>query len=126
MRCLRKAVTWPGSASPIFSFYYGLPAAGVRVSPFTAVVAVLTLYNGSVLARGHPARLPDHLQRTLHYAKYLGVQPVLDRPLIPVAIVVAALYIALNLLLSMLATHLERRNRRSRRTVARPAMLDVE
>ena len=49
----------------------------------------------------------------LYYAKYLGAQPVLDRPLIPVTIVVAAMYIALNLLLSLLATYLERRNRRS-------------
>lgn len=163
----------------IFFFYYGLPAADIRVSPFTAVVAGLTLYNGSVLAevfragilslprgQGEAAfalglrksqvtrfvLLPQALRamlpavvsqlvvllkdtalgflitydELLYYAKYLGAQPVLDRPLIPVTIVVAAMYIALNLLLSLLATYLERRNRRSRKTVARPAMVDLE
>lgn len=31
-------------------FYYGLPTLGVGITPFTAVVAGLVLYNGSVLA----------------------------------------------------------------------------
>ena len=32
-------------------FYYGLPTVGVQgITPFTAVVAGLVLYNGSVLA----------------------------------------------------------------------------
>ncbi|HAG59042.1 MAG TPA: amino acid ABC transporter permease [Arthrobacter bacterium] len=31
-------------------FYYGLPTLGVAITPFTAVVAGLVLYNGSVLA----------------------------------------------------------------------------
>ncbi|HEY8752047.1 MAG TPA: amino acid ABC transporter permease [Arthrobacter sp.] len=31
-------------------FYYGLPTVGVGITPFTAVVAGLVLYNGSVLA----------------------------------------------------------------------------
>jgi glutamate transport system permease protein len=154
----------------IFFFYYGLPAADLRVSPFTAVVAGLTLYNGSVLAevfragilalpRGQReaafglglrktqvtryvllpqalrAMLPAVISQLvvllkdtalgflitydelLYYAKYLGAQPVLGRPLIPVTIVVAAMYIALNLLLSQLATYLERRNRRDRKPV---------
>lgn len=34
----------------IFLFYYGLPVAGVRMTPFMAVVLGLMLYNGSVLA----------------------------------------------------------------------------
>jgi glutamate transport system permease protein len=34
----------------IFLFYYGLPAVGVRMTPFFALVFGLTLYNGSVLA----------------------------------------------------------------------------
>jgi glutamate transport system permease protein len=34
----------------IFLFYYGLPVAGVRMTPFLAVVLGLMLYNGSVLA----------------------------------------------------------------------------
>jgi glutamate transport system permease protein len=153
----------------IFFFYYGLPVTGMQVSPLTAVVAGLTLYNGSVLAevfragilslprgqseagyaiglgKGQVTRyvlMPQALRamlpaiisqlvvllkdtalgflitynELLYYAKYLGAQPVLDRPLIPVTIVVAAMYIALNLLLSALATYLERRNRRTPRT----------
>jgi glutamate transport system permease protein len=152
----------------IFFFYYGLPAANVRLSPFTAVVAGLTLYNGSVLAevfragilalprgQGEAAYalgmrktqvtrfvlLPQALRsmlptiisqlvvllkdtalgflitydELLYYARYLGAQPVLHRPLIPVTIVVAAVYIVLNLSLSLLATYLERRNRRGSR-----------
>jgi glutamate transport system permease protein len=138
------------------------------VSPFAAVVAGLTLYNGSVLAevfragilalpRGQSeaafalglrktqvtrfvlfpqalrAMLPAVVSQLvvllkdtalgflityaelLYYAKYLGAQPVLDRPLIPVTIVVAAMYIGLNILLSLLAGYLERRNRRGSR-----------
>ncbi|HKS48701.1 MAG TPA: amino acid ABC transporter permease [Amycolatopsis sp.] len=34
----------------MFLFYYGLPALGVPMTPFLAVVLGLTLYNGSVLA----------------------------------------------------------------------------
>jgi len=34
----------------IFLFYYGLPASGVRMTPFLALVLGLMLYNGSVLA----------------------------------------------------------------------------
>ncbi|HYS38099.1 MAG TPA: amino acid ABC transporter permease [Pseudonocardiaceae bacterium] len=159
----------------IFFFYYGLPAAHVEMSPFTAVVAGLTLYNGSVLAevfragilalprgQGEAAYalgmrktqttrfvlLPQALRsmlptiisqlvvllkdtalgflitynELLYYARYLGAQPVLHRPLIPVTIVVAAMYIALNLLLSLLATYLERRNRRSSKHIGPPAV----
>lgn len=34
----------------MFVFYYGLPAVGIAMSPFAAVVLSLTLYDGSVLA----------------------------------------------------------------------------
>jgi glutamate transport system permease protein len=34
----------------MFFFYYGLPATGIKLSAFTAVVISLMLYNGSVLA----------------------------------------------------------------------------
>ena len=34
----------------IFVFYYGLPAAGIKMTPYMAVVLGLMLYNGSVLA----------------------------------------------------------------------------
>jgi glutamate transport system permease protein len=34
----------------IFLFYYGLPATGVKMTPFMALVLGLMLYNGSVLA----------------------------------------------------------------------------
>ncbi|ANZ35011.1 amino acid ABC transporter permease [Lentzea guizhouensis] len=34
----------------MFFFYYGLPATGIKLSAFTAVVLSLMLYNGSVLA----------------------------------------------------------------------------
>jgi len=74
-----------------------------------------------VLLKDTALGFPDHLQRTaVTTPKYLGAQPVLHRPLIPVTIVVAAMYIALNLLLSMLATYLERRNRRSRKRLPAP------
>jgi len=34
----------------MFLFYYGLPVAGIKMSPYMAVVLGLMLYNGSVLA----------------------------------------------------------------------------
>jgi glutamate transport system permease protein len=34
----------------IFLFFYGLPSAGIKMTPFLALVLGLTLYNGSVLA----------------------------------------------------------------------------
>ena len=49
----------------------------------------------------------------LFQAQFLGSNAALGSPLIPVAMVVAAIYIALCLLLSWLATWLERRTRRS-------------
>lgn len=55
-------------------------------------------------------------QELLYYARYLGGLPTLDRPIIPVSIVVAAMYISMCLLLTWLATYLDRRNRRGKKT----------
>jgi glutamate transport system permease protein len=53
----------------------------------------------------------------LFAARTLGGQAQFDFPIIPVAMVVAAIYIAMCLLLSALANYLERRTRRSPRRV---------
>lgn len=150
----------------MFIFYFGLPSAGVTVSTFVAVVAALTLYNGSVLAeifrsgvlavpRGQSEAayalgmrkstvmrfvlLPQAIRsmlptivsqlvvllkdsalgflilypELLYQARVLGSSGQLGRPLLPVAFVVAIVYITLCLLLTALATSLERRTRRS-------------
>ena len=52
----------------------------------------------------------------LDAARYLGSLTEFDRPIIPSAIVIAAIYITLCLALSWLAGYLERRNRRRRRS----------
>lgn len=51
----------------------------------------------------------------LYQARLLGSQGQLGYPILPVAMVIAAIYIAMCLLLSWLANYLERRTRRSRR-----------
>lgn len=149
----------------IFTIYFGLPAAGVRIPALWAVVIGLTLYNGSVLAeifragvlalpRGQGeaayalgmrktqvmtavlmpqalrAMLPTVVSQLVVVLKdsalgfligypelllttrTLGSQGQFDFPIVPVAIVVAAIYIAMCLLLSALAGHLDRRTRR--------------
>jgi glutamate transport system permease protein len=53
----------------------------------------------------------------LYQARFLGSQGQLGLPIIPVAIVVAALYIAMCLLLSALANYLDRRSRRSKKRI---------
>jgi glutamate transport system permease protein len=58
----------------------------------------------------------------LYQARVLGSSGQLGRPLLPVAFVVAIVYITLCLLLTALATTLERRSRRSR--VAAPVVAD--
>ena len=50
----------------------------------------------------------------LYQARYLGSQIQLGSPILPVALVVAVLYIAMCLLLAQLANRLERRSRRRR------------
>jgi glutamate transport system permease protein len=152
----------------IFLFYYGLPSAGIRMTPFWALVLGLMLYNGSVLAevfragilslpRGQSeaayalgmrktqvmtlvllpqalrAMLPAIISQLvvllkdtalgflityyelLRYTQTIGGSFQFGRPLIPVFIVVATIYITLCLLLTWLATYLESRNRRSKR-----------
>ncbi len=154
----------------IYLFYYGLPTVDIKLSPFAAVVAGLTLYNGSVLAevfragvlslpRGQSEAayalgmrktqvmiqvlLPQALRvmlptivsqlvvllkdtalgfiisypELLDYAKYLGSLGQFGRPLVPMTIVVAAMYITMCLLLTWLATWLEKRNRRNKKVV---------
>jgi len=54
----------------------------------------------------------------LFQAQFLGSNAALGSPLIPVALVVAAIYIALCLLLSALATWLEQRSRRNPAVIA--------
>jgi glutamate transport system permease protein len=51
----------------------------------------------------------------LYQARYLGGQINLGLPILPVAMVVAAIYIAMCVLLAQLAGYLERRTRRTRR-----------
>ncbi|MEU5692714.1 amino acid ABC transporter permease [Actinosynnema sp. NPDC020468] len=157
----------------MFFFYYGLPTAGIKFSPFTAVVLSLMLYNGSVLAeifragvlslpRGQTeaayalgmrktqvmvlvllpqalrAMLPTIVsqlvvllkdtalgfiityEELLYYARFLGTQGQFGRPLVPLTIAVAAMYITMCLLLTWLATYLEKRNRRNKKVVAEP------
>lgn len=56
-------------------------------------------------------------EELLRYARYVGSIFQFDRPLVPVTIVVAAMYIAMCLLLTWLATYLEKRNRRDKKVV---------
>lgn len=58
----------------------------------------------------------------LFQAQFLGSNAALNSPLIPVALVVAVIYIALCLLLSSLASWLERRTRRSPTVMAAPVV----
>jgi glutamate transport system permease protein len=155
----------------MFIFYFGMPSVGITVSTYVAVVAGLTLYNGSVLAeifrsgvqavpRGQSeaayalgmrksavmrfvllpqavrSMLPTIVSQLvvllkdsalgflilypelLFQARLLGSSGQLGRPLLPVAFVVAIVYITLCLLLTALATYLERRTRRSSAGVA--------
>lgn len=154
----------------IFLFYYGLPTAGVKMSPYMAVVLGLMLYNGSVLAeifragilalpRGQSEAayalgmrktqvmililLPQALrsmmptiisqlvvllkdtalgflityEELLRFAQRIGGDGQFSRPFVPTAIVVAAIYIGLCLLLTWLATYLQKRERRSKKHI---------
>ncbi|GAA1310809.1 amino acid ABC transporter permease [Saccharothrix xinjiangensis] len=58
-------------------------------------------------------------EELLNYVKYLGTQGQFGRPLVPMTIVAGAMYIAMCLLLTWLATWLEKRNRRSKKVVDR-------
>ncbi|MCE6997620.1 amino acid ABC transporter permease [Saccharothrix sp. S26] len=56
-------------------------------------------------------------EELLRYARYVGSIFEFGRPLVPVTIVVAAMYIAMCLLLTWLATYLEKRNRRDKKVI---------
>ncbi|GGS40207.1 MULTISPECIES: amino acid ABC transporter permease [Actinokineospora] len=62
----------------------------------------------------------------LDYARYLGGIAEFGRPLIPLTIVVAALYIAMCLLLTWLANYLGRRERRSEKHVEHDDRLEKQ
>jgi len=59
-------------------------------------------------------------QELLYYARYIGSQGTFGRPIVPSTIVATAIYVVMCLLLTALATYLERRNRRSKKAVAAP------
>lgn len=154
----------------IFFFYYGLPTAGVKMSPYMAVVLGLMLYNGSVLAEVFRAGvqalpkgqseaayalgmrktqvmvlilLPQALrsmmptiisqlvvllkdtalgflityEELLRFAQRIGGDGQFGRPFVPTALVVAAIYITLCLLLAWLANFLQKRERRSKKHI---------
>jgi glutamate transport system permease protein len=154
----------------IFLFYYGLPTAGIKMSPYMAVVLGLMLYNGSVLAevfragilalpRGQSEAayalgmrktqvmvlilLPQALrsmmptiisqlvvllkdtalgflityEELLRFAQRIGGEGAFGRPFVPTALVVAAIYIGICLLLTWLANYLQKRERRSKKHI---------
>jgi glutamate transport system permease protein len=55
-------------------------------------------------------------QELLNEARYLGSLAEFGRPIIPTALVIGAIYITLCVALSLLASYLERRNRRDRQS----------
>ncbi|MGW3998031.1 amino acid ABC transporter permease [Amycolatopsis sp. NPDC004772] len=59
-------------------------------------------------------------QELLYYARYIGSQGAFGRPIVPSTIVATAIYVVMCLLLTALATYLERRNRRNKKVVAVP------
>ncbi|MEU4741828.1 amino acid ABC transporter permease [Actinosynnema sp. NPDC023658] len=56
-------------------------------------------------------------EELLRYARYVGSIFEFGRPLVPVTLVVAAMYITMCLLLTGLATYLEKRNRRDKKVL---------
>ncbi|GHG13554.1 MULTISPECIES: amino acid ABC transporter permease [Amycolatopsis] len=59
-------------------------------------------------------------QELLYYARYIGSQGTFGRPIVPSTIVATAIYVVMCLLLTALATYLERRNRRNKKVVEAP------
>jgi glutamate transport system permease protein len=125
----------------MFLFYYGLPVIGLKMSPYMAVVLGLMLYNGSVLAEVFRAGIQSlprgqseaayalgmlkdtalgfliTYDELLRFAQFYGGQGTFSRPFVPTAIVVAAIYIAMCLLLAWLANYLQKRERRSKKHI---------
>ncbi|GAB3600790.1 amino acid ABC transporter permease [Microbacterium tumbae] len=60
-------------------------------------------------------------EELLFYARYIGTQSTLGSPIIPATIIVAAIYISLCLILSLVANLVEKRTRRSPKVVAAAA-----
>ncbi|MDU0344127.1 amino acid ABC transporter permease [Microbacterium sp. KSW2-29] len=85
-----------------------LPQAIRAMMPVIIAQLVVTLKD---TALGFIITYPE----LLFYAKYIGAQPTVGSPIIPATIVVGAIYIALCLLLSLVATVVEKRLRRSPR-----------
>ncbi|MBE1497239.1 glutamate transport system permease protein [Amycolatopsis lexingtonensis] len=56
-------------------------------------------------------------QELLYYARYIGSQGTFGRPIVPSTIVATAIYVVMCLLLTALATYLERRNRRNKKVI---------
>jgi glutamate transport system permease protein len=53
----------------------------------------------------------------LHYAQFIGQQGQFSRPFVPTTIVVGAMYISMCLLLTWLATYLQKREKRSKKHI---------
>ena len=51
----------------------------------------------------------------LHYANFIGGKPEFGRPFVPTALLIGAMYITMCLLLTWLATYLQKRERRSKK-----------
>ena len=65
-------------------------------------------------------------EELLLYARYLGSMLEFDRPLIPITIVVGAMYIIMCLALTGVAKWLETRNRRSKKTIVADGKAETE
>lgn len=87
-----------------------LPQAIRAMLPVIVAQLVVTLKD---TALGFIITYPE----LLFYAKYLGSQAILGSPIIPATIVTGAIYIGLCLLLSLVATTVEKRLRRSAKAV---------
>lgn len=88
-----------------------LPQAIRAMMPVIIAQLVVTLKD---TALGFIITYPE----LLFYAKFLGSQALLASPIIPATIVAGAIYIGLCLLLSLVANTVEKRLRRSAKTVA--------
>ena len=77
-------------------------------------LALLVLLAAAFLSMVRVTVRADAPVELLYQARFLGSQVQLGSPILPVAMVVAAIYIAMCLLLSQFAHYLERRTRRTR------------
>jgi glutamate transport system permease protein len=88
-----------------------LPQAIRAMMPVIIAQLVVTLKD---TALGFIITYPE----LLFYARYIGSQSTYGSPIVPATIIVGAIYIGLCLLLSLVATLVEKRLRRSARTAA--------